>query len=97
MVVATGLTAILAIVLRGRVFGRIDRTNSSWFDAWTKAVTIVVFVVFATIFLPSWILQTSTVAGMTRTTQDLVGAAVWAAAMAITFWGLWYLHRERRV
>ena len=97
VVVATGVTAILALVFRSRVFGRIDRTNSSWTDAWLKAVTIVVFVVFSTIYLPSWVLQTSTVTGMTRTVQDLIGAGVWVAAMGITFWGLWYLHKERRV
>ena len=97
-VVAAAIAAlVLAILARRRVFGANERTETSWLDAWLKAIVIVVFVVFSSVYLPSYVMTTSTVTDFNRDVQDLIGAAVWGAAFAATLGALWYAHREKRV
>jgi len=97
VVAAAIATAILALVARRRIFAANERTETSWTDAWLKAIVIVVFVVFFTIYLPSWVIGTSTVADMDRNAQDIIASAVWGAGMVATLGGLWYAHKEKRV
>ena len=97
VVAATVATLVLAVVARHRVFGENERTDTSWTDAWLKAIVIVVFVVFFTIYLPSYVIGTSTVADMNRNAQDLIASAIWGAGMVALLGGLWYAHREKRV
>ncbi len=97
VVAATIAVAVLAIIARKRVFGANERTETSWTDAWLKALVIVVFVVFFTIYLPSWVIGTSTVADMDRNAQDIIASAIWGAGMVATLGGLWYAHREKWV
>jgi hypothetical protein len=91
------VSAIVAVVFRARVFGANDRTTTSWIDAWLKAILILVFVVFFAVFLPSYAMQTKTVAGFDRKVQDLIGLGLFGAAFVATLWGLRYAYRTKRV
>ncbi len=97
VVVAAVAAAVLAVVARRRVFGVNERTETSWLDAWLKAVVIVVFVVFTSVYLPSYVIGSSVVSDLNRNAQDLIAAGIWGAAFAATLWGLWFAHREKRV
>ncbi len=97
VVAATVVAAVLAVVARRRVFGANERTETSWLDAWLKALVLVVFVVFVAVYLPSYVMQTSTVADLDRTAQELIGTAVWGTGFLSILWGLWWAHREKRV
>ncbi len=97
VVVAAIAATLLAIVARRRVFGANERTETSWLDAWLKAIVIVVFVVFTTVYLPSYVIGMSAVSDLNRNAQDLISAGIWGAAFTATLGGLWYAHREKRV
>ena len=97
-VVAAAIAAlVLAIIAHRRVFGANERTQTSWVDAWLKAIVIVVFVVFSSVYLPSYVMTTSAVADLNRNAQDLIGAGVWGVSFVVILGGLWYAHREKRV
>ena len=97
VVAATIAAVVLAILARRRVFGTNDRLSTSWLDAWLKGVVIVVFVVFLAVYLPSWVMTTSTVTDLDRNAQDLIGTAVWGAGFLGCLIALWYGHRRGRV
>lgn len=97
VVAAAVVAALVALLFHRRVFGANERTTTSWADAWLKAFVILVFATFCGVYLPSWALQTKTVAEFDRAAQDVVGAGVWVVAMVLLFWGLWYAHRQKRV
>jgi hypothetical protein len=97
-VVSAGIvTLVVAVLFRARVFGVNERTETSWIDAWLKAGVIVVFVVFFAVFLPSYVIQTETVAGYDRKVQDLIGSGLFGGAFVATLAGLRYAHRSKRV
>lgn len=97
-VVSAGIvTLVVAVVFRSRVFGANERRETSWIDAWLKAGVIVVFVVFFAVFLPSYVIQTETVAGFDRNAQDLIGSGLFGGAFVATLVGLRYAYRSKRV
>ncbi len=97
VVSAAIVAAVVAVVFRARVFGANDRTRTSWIDAWLKASVTFVFVVFFTVFVPSYVMQTETVAGFDRNAQDLIGLSLFGVAFLATLWGLRYAYRTKRV
>ena len=97
IVVAAIVTAVIAVVFHKRVFGANDPYETSWIDAWLKAIVIMVSISFFVGFVPSWAMQTDLVVEFDRTAQDLVGSALWLVALVATLVGLWYAHRENRV
>ncbi len=97
VVSATIVVALVAVVFRRRVFGRIDRVRSSWVDAWLKALVILVGVTFLGVYVPSWILQTGPVTRLHQPARDLVGAGTWGVAFVAILTVLYLAHRESRV
>ncbi len=97
VVLAAIVTAVVSVAFFGRVFGASERTETTWLDAWLKAGVILVFITFFGVYVPSWVLQTGTVAGLDRDVQQLVGSAVWAVALVVTIGGLAAFHRQKRV
>ena len=91
------VSAVVAVIFRARVFGANERTKTSWVDAWLKASLILVFVVFFAVFLPSYVMQTETVAGFDRNAQDLIGSGLFGVAFVATLWGLRHAYRTKRV
>ena len=89
--------AAVAVVLGPRFAGRIDRLTVPWFDAWMKTAIIVAFFIIFTVFIPSMVLQTQTVAGLDRIFQDIIGTGLWVLGLGIGLWALWYAHRDRRI
>ncbi len=97
LVVLAGLTAVVAVLGRARLLSRRSGADTSWADAWLKALIIVVFAIFFVAYLPSRLLQTGTVATMSRSAQDLIGSATWGLALVVLLAGLWYARRNRVV
>ncbi len=97
IVLAASVVAVVAVIFHSRVFGANEPTETSWVDAWMKAIFIVVAIATFCVYLPSYVMQTSTVAGFDRDIQQLVGTAVWSVAFASALFLLWYAHREKRV
>ncbi len=93
------LTAVVVagMVLAPRLIGVSNRLESTWLDAWMKAGAIVVLVALLTIFIPNWAMTNSTVAGMDRIVQDLVGVGLWSGGLLVVLGGLWYAHGESRI
>ncbi len=91
------IVAVVAVIFRSRVFGANEPTDTSWVDAWMKAIFILVAITTFSVYLPSYVMQTSTVAGFDRDVQQLVGTAVWSVAFGSALFLLWYAHREKRV
>ena len=74
-----------------------DRLEMPWLDAWLKAIAIVVWFVVFTVYVPSEVMKTETVADLDRNAQDAVGAGLWLAGMAAGMWAVWYASRQRRI
>jgi len=91
------VVVVFAVVLGPRVIRVIDRRTLSWPDGWLKSVVIVVYFIVFTVFLPSFVLQMSTVAALSRPAQELVGSAVWAVGLGAGLVGLWYAQRTSRI
>jgi hypothetical protein len=97
VVSAAIVAAVVAVVFRARAFGANERDRTSWIDAWLKAGLIGVFAVFFGVFVPSYVMQTETVAGFDRNAQDLIGSGLFGAAFITTLWGLRVAYRTKRV
>jgi hypothetical protein len=99
-VVRVGLLIIVAVglmVFAPRIVGANDRLDTRWLDAWLKTAVIVAgFVVFV-VLVPSWAMQTKTVSGLSRITQDLVGVGLWGAGLFGGLVALWFAQRQERV
>ena len=96
--VALLLVGFVGLLVFGpRLLSRNDRLNTPWFDTWLKTVVIVIAIVIAVAFAPNWVLQTSTVAGLSRPLQDLIGVSIWGFGLALCLGGLWYAHRDSRI
>jgi mono/diheme cytochrome c family protein len=89
--------AIGAFVLAPRLVSRTDRISLPWLDAWLRTGIIVVYFVVATVFVPSFVLQTETVGRLDRPVQDVIGSALWLGGLAVGLLGLWAAHRDRRI
>jgi mono/diheme cytochrome c family protein len=103
---AANLTALIAylaaalvatLVLAPRLVGMSNRLESTWLDAWMKAVAIVVLVALLTIFIPNWALTSGTVSKADGVIQDLVGVGLWSIGLATVLGGLWWAHKEDRI
>ncbi len=92
---AAALVAVL--VLAPRLVGMSDRLESTWLDAWMKAVAIVVLVALLTIFIPNWALTSGTVSKADGIVQDLVGVGLWSGGLGVVLGGLWWAHKENRI
>ncbi len=88
---------VVALVLGPRLLSANDRLHMPWLDAWLKTAVIVVGFIAFTVLVPSWAMQTDTVAGLDRLAQDLVGTGLWLFGMVGGLWALWYAHREDRI
>ncbi len=88
---------VIAFILGPRLIGTTDRISMPWFDAWLRAGIIVAFFVVATVFIPSIIMQTETVARLDRPVQDVIGSGLWLGALLAGLGGLWWAHRDNRI
>ncbi len=89
-------TAFVAAVGWSRVWGRNVAGRISWLDAWLKAWVITVTAIMLVVYLPARVLQTTTVANLSRPVQDLIATVVWGVALLAVIIGLEYLRRARR-
>lgn len=53
------------------------------------ALVIAVYFIAATVWLPSWVLRLSPVAGADPILRDLIGSGVWFVFLVLGLWGLW--------
>ena len=88
---------VAALVLGPRVVAAHDRREITWVDAWMKTAVIVVGLIFATTWLPAWVLEVGAVQELPRAAQDLIAVSIWVAALVGSAWALWYAHREKRI
>lgn len=88
---------VILLVVGPRLTSRNDRLDTPWFDTWLKTAAVVVATVLAIAYIPNWVLQTSTVAGLDRPLQDLIGVSVWGLGLALCLGGLWFAHRDSRL
>jgi len=95
------IVAIVSIVVGAitwsRLWGRNAIGRVTWTDAWLKAGIVTVAAVMLVAYLPARVLQTGTVANMSRTVQDLIGTSVWAGGLLAVLIGLHHLRRSQRV
>ena len=86
-----------ALVLWPRFVSAGDRRRMPWLDAWLKAIAIVLWFVVFTVYVPSEVMQSDTVADLDKNAQDVIGTGLWLGGMAVGIWGLWYASRHRRI
>lgn len=91
------ILAVGAAVFGRRIVGVIDRRSVSWPSAWLKTAVIVVVLIGLVVLGPSFVLTLEPVSAMSRTTQEIIGAGVWTAGLALGIAGLWWLHRRSRI
>jgi len=92
------VAALVALmVISPRLLSQNDRLDTPWFDVWLKTGTIFIAVALAIAFIPNWVLQSSTVTGLARPVQDLIGVSVWGLGLALCLGGLWYAHKDSRI
>ncbi len=92
------IAALIGLMVVGpRLAARNDRLDTPWFDTWLKTAAIVIAIALAIAFIPNWVLQTSTVAGLARPLQELIGVGIWGLGLALCLGGMWYAHRESRL
>jgi len=74
-----------------------DRLQTPWLDAWLKTGVIFVAAVVLLVFIPDWAIRTKTVAGLSRTSQDIIGVGLWGTGLVLFLGGLWLSHKESRI
>lgn len=84
-------------VFRRQFLQPLDRLSSSWGEAVIKSSAIVMFFVLFVVLLPSWAVQTETVAKLDRSIQDLVGLGLWISGLGVGIGGLILAHRDSRI
>ena len=98
MAAAFGLAAILGVwVFAPRIVSVTNRLDLPWMDAWFRGVLIAVFFIIATVMIPSFVLQTETVARLPREVQDVLGGGLWFGGLAVGLGTLWWAQREKRI
>ncbi len=89
--------AMIALAFTPRGHAANDRTDFPRLDAWHRTIIIVAAVIFFVVYLPSWALQTGTVAKMGDFGQQSIGVALWMGGLGLVLGALWYAHREDRI
>jgi hypothetical protein len=69
------------------------------FQVWVKVAIIVLYIVIATVWLPSYLMKTFAIPGdlfsdllstsAWDTALSLIASGVWATTLAFAFWALW--------
>ena len=92
------IAATAVAVLGPRVVAVIgDRREVSGVDVGLKTAAIVIYFVFTTVLLPSFILQTEVISRLPRAIQDFVALAIWLGALGMGIFGLWWAQRQDRI
>lgn len=95
---AFGIAAVgIGIVMAPRVVSAQDRRTMPWLDAWLKTGLIVVGLVVALVFVPSWVLEWEPVTRLPRWFSDILASGIWTGALVISLAALWWFHREERI
>ena len=68
--------------------------RKGWAAAGLAGLAIVAYFVFATVWLPSWVLRMPAVAQASRTVSDLVATLVWALFLVLGMWALRVAQRK---
>jgi hypothetical protein len=92
LAVATAL-----VLLRKRIFGRIDRLNGPWLNAWLKALLIAVAIALLVAVIPAKVLEFDAVADLDRTAQDLIGAGLSLGGLLVVFVALRQAQKHDRI
>lgn len=95
-VIALGVL-VAAVLLRRRLFGRIDRLNGPWIDAWLKAIIIAVVIAILVVIIPAKVLESDAVADLDRTAQDLIGSGLSFGGLAVVLVGLRLAQKHDRI
>lgn len=69
----------------------------SWLVAAGKALAIFIYFVLFTLWLPSWLLRLSPVAGAPAPVRELIGSGVWLVFFVAGMWALRRLQRKARI
>ncbi len=93
--IIAGAAALL--VLAPRITSVNSRLSFPWLDVWLRTAIIVASVILFIVVIPDWAVRNSTVASLSRFSQDLIGVSLWLAGLGAVLWGLWYAHRESRL
>lgn len=64
---------------------------------WARAVGIVVFFTFATVWLPSYVLRHAWLAPLPDLARDLIGAGLWTVMLVAGLWALRWAQRSARI
>ena len=86
-----------ALILGPRIVAVHDRRRLGWVDAWMKTAVIVVGLIVGTTIVPATVLELDTVQDLPRAGQDIIAVGLWAAALVVALWALWYAHKEKRI
>lgn len=105
-----GIFAVAAIAVGGPVaLARRRRHTFTTVEVWLKVAVIVLYFVVATVFVPSWVVQSDFLssppsvyeglfsADFWGIVRDLIGTGVWLAALVIGMWGLRWAQRKELI
>jgi hypothetical protein len=74
---------VAVVLLRQRIFGRIDRLTGPWLNAWLKALVIAVAIAVLVVVIPNRVLELDAVAELDRNAQDLIGSGLSFGGLAV--------------
>lgn len=89
--------AVVIILLRHRLFDRIDRRSLPWLDAWLKAALIAATIAVLVVLIPARVLQLESVTGLDRRVQDLIGSGLWFGGLVVALTGLRLAQKHGRI
>lgn len=73
------------------------RATRTWLQAGAWALAIFAYFTLFTVWLPSWILHLSGVAGAPSAVRDLIGLGVWLVSLVAGMWALRRLQARGRI
>jgi hypothetical protein len=86
-----------AVLLRGRLFGPIDRLTLPWLDAWLKALIIAVAIAVLVVVIPAKVLELDAVADLDRNAQDLIGSGLSLGGLVVVLVALRLAQKRDRI
>lgn len=63
----------------------------TWLQVWLKVAVIVIYIVFATVWFPSWLMKPNSLAVVRDLYSGLMSADTWDTILSLIVSGVWFI------